>query len=59
MAKVVKCRDVGFDCEGVVKAETEEQVLQMVAQHAKEAHNVQEVTPEIVAKVKEVMTEES
>ena len=34
MTLVVRCRDVGFDCEGVVKAETEGELLQQVAQHA-------------------------
>jgi predicted small metal-binding protein len=27
MAKVLECRDVGFDCDGVVKADTEQEVL--------------------------------
>ena len=30
MAKVVRCRDVGFDCDGVVRAETVEEVLKQV-----------------------------
>ena len=29
MAKVVRCRDVGFDCDGVVRAETEEEALKI------------------------------
>lgn len=58
MTKVVKCRDVGFDCEGVVRAETEQELLTQVAQHAKEAHGLTEVTEEIVAKVKSVIQEE-
>ncbi len=55
MAKEVRCRDVGFDCDGVVKAETEEATLAMVAQHAKSAHGLEQVSPEVVAKVKSVM----
>jgi predicted small metal-binding protein len=58
MAKVVRCRDVGFDCEGVVRADTEEEVLAQVAAHAKEVHNIETVTPEIVEKVRSVMYEE-
>ncbi len=34
MAKVVHCKDVGFDCEGVVRAEAEEELLKLVAEHA-------------------------
>ena len=58
MSLVVRCRDVGFDCEGVVKAETEEELLTQVAEHAKTVHDVQEVTPELVAKVKSVVKQE-
>ena len=58
MTKVVNCRDLGFDCEGVVRAETDEEALQMVAQHAKEVHGMDEVPEEVVQKVYEVMQEE-
>ena len=58
MTMVVRCRDAGFDCDGVVKAETEEELLQQVAEHAKSAHGLEEVTDEVVAKVKSVIKEE-
>lgn len=58
MTLVVNCRDVGFDCDGVVKAENEEQLMKQVAEHAKEVHNVTEVTPELVQKVRQVVREE-
>jgi predicted small metal-binding protein len=55
MAKVARCRDVGFNCEGVVRAETEEEVLKQVAAHARAVHNLQTVSEEVVAKVRQVM----
>lgn len=58
MAKVVHCRDVGFDCDGVVRAETEEAALQQVARHAAAAHGIDDVPPEVVEKVKSVMRDE-
>ena len=58
MTLVVHCRDVGFDCDGVVRAETEEELLQQVAEHAKSAHGLEEVTDEVVEKVKSVIREE-
>ncbi|UCH59629.1 MAG: DUF1059 domain-containing protein [Anaerolineales bacterium] len=58
MTKVVHCRDVGFDCDGVVRAETEAEALQQVAAHAKEVHNLEEVSEEVVEKVRQVMREE-
>jgi len=56
--KVVRCREFGFDCEGVVRANTEEEVLAKVAAHAKSVHNLTGITDEIVKKVKSVIREE-
>ncbi len=58
MEKVIHCRDVGFDCNGVIRAQTEEEALQMAAAHAKNVHGLQKVTPDIVEKIKSVMREE-
>jgi len=58
MTKVVNCREVGFDCEGVIRAETEEEALKLVAEHAKEVHGIEEVPPEVVEKVLSVMRDE-
>lgn len=58
MEKVIHCRDVGFDCNGVIKAKTEEEALRLAAEHAMKVHGLKEITPEIVAKVKSVIREE-
>jgi hypothetical protein len=31
MTHTMYCKDLGFDCEGVVRPETEEEAMQMVA----------------------------
>ena len=54
----VNCRDLGLDCEGVVQAETEEELIALVAKHAADVHGMDDVPPEVVLKVKEVMFEE-
>ncbi|CAN5741875.1 hypothetical protein BH20CHL3_BH20CHL3_08440 [soil metagenome] len=40
MAKELHCRDVGPDCDAVVEAESDEEVLAQVAAHAKDAHGM-------------------
>jgi predicted small metal-binding protein len=55
--KVLYCREVGFDCEGVVRAESEEDLLRQVAEHAQAVHGV-EVTPELVEQVKSLIRDE-
>lgn len=59
MTKVIRCRDVGFDCPGVIKASTEKEALSLAAEHAKTVHGIKDITPEIVDKIKSVMQDEA
>jgi predicted small metal-binding protein len=54
----VHCRDVGFDCDGIVQADNEDDLLQQVAKHAQSEHGLETVTDEVIAKVKSVIREE-
>lgn len=58
MAKVLHCRDVGFDCEGVIRGDTEDDVMQQAAQHARDAHGMEEVTPEIAEQIRSKIQDE-
>ena len=44
------CRNVGFDCPGVVRGRTKEDVLKQAAAHAVDVHGAQ-VTPGMAATV--------
>ena len=44
------CRDIGFDCDAVVKAESDDELLLQAASHAKDTHGVT-VTPEMAADI--------
>lgn len=57
MTKSISCADTGSDCGWSASAETEEQVLEKVAQHAKDKHPDLEVTPELVSKIKSLIKE--
>jgi predicted small metal-binding protein len=52
MAKQLKCGDLMPGCDFVAKGATEDEVLTKAAAHAKSAHGLQQVTPELAAKVK-------
>ncbi len=56
--KTLYCRDAGFDCEGVIQAENEEQVLHQGAQHAKDVHNVS-ITPELSAGLRSLIKDDN
>ena len=55
--KTLHCRDAGFDCEGVIHANTEEEVLSQAAKHALEVHGVT-VTPELAQQIKTLIKDE-
>ena len=55
--KTLHCKDAGFECEGVIQADTEDEVLTKAAQHAFEVHNVS-VTPELGEQLRELIREE-
>ena len=58
MAKVIRCKDAGFECDAVIRGETEEDALKQAAQHAKECHGLETVTPEVADKVRAIMRDE-
>ena len=58
MAKVLRCSDVGFECDGVIRAETEEEVLKQAAEHAQSVHNMKEISDEVVEKIRAAIQDE-
>jgi predicted small metal-binding protein len=58
MAKVLKCADVTGACPAVVHGETEAEVLRRAADHARTAHGMETLPPEVVAKVKAAIKDE-
>ncbi len=55
--KTLHCSDAGFDCKGVISANTEEEVLSHAAEHALTVHGVA-VTPELAEQLKTLIKEE-
>jgi predicted small metal-binding protein len=52
MAKQLRCRDVGLNCDFEARADTEEEVLRQAAAHARSAHQIAEMPPELATKVR-------
>ena len=59
MAKVVNCRDVGVDCDFVMRGETTEDILRQAAEHARSAHNMTEIPPEVAEKLRGAIHDEA
>ncbi len=58
MTKVLRCGDVVPGCNYEARADSESELMQKVAQHAREAHGMQTVPPEVVEKVKSKIRDE-
>ena len=56
--KTLHCSSAGFDCNAVIHAATDEEVLAQAAIHAKEVHGV-DVTPELAQQIKMLITDEN
>jgi predicted small metal-binding protein len=41
--KELRCREVGFECQGVIRAETEEGVMRQAAEHARTEHGLNQL----------------
>jgi predicted small metal-binding protein len=44
MKKILKCRDVGVDCDFEASGKTEQEVLKKAAEHARKDHGIKRVT---------------
>lgn len=58
MSKLVRCREVGVDCDFEARGETQDEVMQKCADHARTEHGMQEIPPEMAAKVRAAIHEE-
>ncbi|HWE42651.1 MAG TPA: DUF1059 domain-containing protein [Gemmatimonadaceae bacterium] len=50
--KELRCKDVGFACDAVVRAETEEEVLRQGAEHARQRHGLDRLDDKTVEKIR-------
>lgn len=59
MGKIIECAkvDPSSGCTHVVRGKDEEEVLKNAMEHAK-SHGIRDVTPELVAKVKDAIRDE-
>jgi predicted small metal-binding protein len=47
----LSCREAGADCDFLVRAETENEVMSLASEHACRVHNMCEITPEFKSKM--------
>ena len=52
MAKQLRCRDVGLNCDFEARGTTEEEVLQKAVVNARNVHELTEVPPELATRAR-------
>ncbi len=58
MAKILRCRDVGVDCDFEARGHTVDEVLQKCREHAKTTHGISDIPPELVIRIKAAIRDE-
>jgi predicted small metal-binding protein len=58
VAKSFVCKDIGVDCPWSGRAETEEELMKQIAEHAKTVHGMEEISPDMMEKVKQAIKDE-
>lgn len=58
MAKVLRCSDMGAQCNWIGRAETEEELFKMASEHAATVHGIKEIPKDLLAKAKILIREE-
>ena len=58
MAKVLRCDAIFLGCGHVIRTESEEDLLRLAAEHAREVHGVTEIDEAMVRQVQAAITED-
>ena len=58
MGKLLRCRDVGVDCDEEIRGSNEAEILSKAAEHAKGCHQGVQMTPAVQAKIRAAIKEE-
>jgi predicted small metal-binding protein len=58
MTKVLKCSDVTPGCNFEIRGNSEDEVLKKANEHAKTAHNMQNMPPDVLSKARAAIHDE-
>ncbi|HEX5140311.1 MAG TPA: DUF1059 domain-containing protein [Dehalococcoidia bacterium] len=58
MAKVLRCNAIFLGCGHVVRADTEDELLRLAVEHARQVHGVSEIDEAMARQVKAAITDE-
>lgn len=50
-----KCKDAGIDCGFKTTAETEEELMEIIAEHAGREHDMKSIPPDVMERIKKAI----
>jgi len=50
--KELRCKDVGSDCDHVIRGKTENEIFAKAVEHAKTVHHMEEIPPELIERAR-------
>jgi AhpD family alkylhydroperoxidase len=50
--KELRCKDVGPDCDHVIRGKTEDEIFAKAAEHARSVHHMEKIPPELIEKAR-------
>ena len=53
---VFKCRDMDMDCDFEASADSEDELMPQIAEHADQAHDIKTISPELMDQVRQAIT---
>ena len=59
MNKLLRCNDLMPGCPFEARGASEEEVMAKAAEHARSAHNIEEIPPELASKVRGAIRDEA
>ncbi len=58
MGKKFLCKDIGMDCPFEAHADTEDELMQKIAEHGQTAHGMTEIPADLMEKIKQAIKDE-
>src|SRR5262245_37593718 len=58
MSKILKCSDINPECNVEIRGDSDHDVLRKAAEHAKTAHHMENIPPDVLSKVKGAIRDE-
>jgi len=55
MAKEIRCKDAGMDCNFVARGQSDDEVMKVAAEHGKQKHGMSQITPDLQQKMKSLI----